>query len=408
MQAPPLSSARSVFGDGPGMASSGPRVAIIGAGVIGLTSALALAARGARVCVFERGVRPGRGASWAAAGMLAPAYEALGAGPTHRDLFEACLISSRLWAGFADQLGVTGRAIGYGRHGALACARTEADAVKLEALDAACRQSGVRSRRVSVSYARKIEPALGDKLVSVLALPTDRQVDNRALIRVLLTALDRQAIQVWTGAAITRLAQGRDACWTVVGEDGQSIAGEERFDFVLVSSGAGARTLKLGETPEAPPVLPEGALSPVKGQMLALPRVAGSPHRTLRFGRGYIAPKPDRIVIGATVEPGDDTTETNQSDINHLREEAALICPGLIEGDALDTWAGVRPGTPDHAPLVGPLGLPGLFAAVGHYRNGILLAPWTAMQIASLMLDGRPVWSNIDFDVCRFNKGPIS
>ncbi|MCA8901097.1 MAG: FAD-dependent oxidoreductase, partial [Hyphomonas sp.] len=126
------------------------------------------------------------------------------------------------------------------------------------------------------------------------------------------------------------------------------------------------------------------------GQMLSVARGPGTPSMTLRCGSIYIAPKPDRVIIGATVEPGIATSEPDAAAIAALRAEAARLCPAVAEGETLETWAGIRPGTPDHAPLIGATAAPGLLVAAGHYRNGILLAPVTARMIADLAL-GTPL-----------------
>ena len=122
------------------------------------------------------------------------------------------------------------------------------------------------------------------------------------------------------------------------------------------------------------------------GQMLSVAHGYGSPETTLRCGSIYIAPKADRVIIGATMEPGIATDAPAPEAIAALHARAARLCPVLAELPVIETWAGIRPGTPDHAPMIGETSTPGLFVAAGHYRNGILLAPITARIIADMML----------------------
>ena len=109
---------------------------------------------------------------------------------------------------------------------------------------------------------------------------------------------------------------------------------------------------------------------------------------TVRCGHIYIVPKSDRIIIGATTEPGRTSLQPDHLAIERLRHAAAEICPALAEAEVIESWAGVRPGTKDHAPILGETSIPGLFIAAGHFRNGILLAPLTAKMMADLVIDG--------------------
>ena len=134
------------------------------------------------------------------------------------------------------------------------------------------------------------------------------------------------------------------------------------------------------------PVLDE--IDPYGGQMLSLRRADKSPRTTIRAGDIYIVPKRDRVIVGATVEPGVVRDTSDVGIIAELLKRAARICPDLADHDVLETWAGVRPGTDTHAPIMGQSAADGLFVASGHYRNGILLAPLTAKMMVDLILDG--------------------
>ncbi|MEO0607638.1 MAG: FAD-dependent oxidoreductase, partial [Pseudomonadota bacterium] len=130
------------------------------------------------------------------------------------------------------------------------------------------------------------------------------------------------------------------------------------------------------------------ALEPIGGQMLSVAPLETGPRRTIRSQHLYIVPKSDRIVIGATSEPGRALTAPEPGAIAQLRAEAIEICPVLAEAPVLETWAGIRPGFKNHAPALGQTLLKDLYVATGHYRNGILLAPLTAQWMADMILDG--------------------
>ena len=135
-------------------------------------------------------------------------------------------------------------------------------------------------------------------------------------------------------------------------------------------------------------LVPElGGVGPIAGQMLALEPIANGPKMTIRSGHVYIVPKTDRIVVGATSEPGRVLAAPEPAQIEALRGQAIEICPALANAAILESWAGVRPGLKNHAPIMGETKIPSLFVATGHYRNGILLAPITAEIMANLILE---------------------
>ena len=122
--------------------------------------------------------------------------------------------------------------------------------------------------------------------------------------------------------------------------------------------------------------------------LLATTPVVEAPSRVLRFGTGYVAPKSSRIVIGSTSEWREDDTRVTEAAIADLKERAAMICPVLGKAETTMKWAGVRPGTTNHAPVIGWTHVPGIALAAGHYRNGILLAPLTGEVVGDLVFGG--------------------
>src|SRR5208282_6437046 len=144
---------------------------------------------------------------------------------------------------------------------------------------------------------------------------------------------------------------------------------------------------------------------PVKGQMLCVVPAAGTHHRgpliqhTVRTPEVYIIPRSDgRIVLGATVEEAGFDKRVDPDTVQGLQRAAANVAPQIGQMRIHDAWAGLRPGSPDGLPILGATSLPGYYAATGHYRDGILLAPVTAEAMTKL-LKGRPP----DFDMTPFS-----
>jgi len=167
-----------------------PRIAIIGAGIIGLSCAVEMAERGASVSIYDKG-DPGRGASWAAAGMLAPAYEAVGGGEVHPRLFELCFQGAALWPGFVARLEQTcGHELGYRPGPSLAVATTQAEMRRLQVVGQRLERHAVSHEYLSTQEARRAEPGLGAAVQMALRLPSDGHVDNRRVVSGLLAACE--------------------------------------------------------------------------------------------------------------------------------------------------------------------------------------------------------------------------
>ena len=368
-------------------------VAIIGAGIIGLSCAWELAQRGAHVTIYDTRP-PGRGASWAAAGMLAPAYEAAAEEGAHPRLFDLCMESAALWPAFAASVSrASGRNLGFSPGPSLALAFDGAEAAGLHRLAAALTRHGVESDMLLPEAVWDIEPAVSRGVHGALRLATDGQVDNRAIVAALIAALEAQAsVRFVDGPAPLEERKGRLCI--------------EGHDMILASAGwntAGIKVRQHGE--DFSLVNWDTALDEIDcygGQMLSVAREPGLPSMTLRCGSIYIAPKPDRVIIGATMEPGVVTDHADADTIAQLRAEAARLCPAIAGATEVETWAGVRPGTLDHAPLLGSTRADGLYVASGHYRNGILLAPVTARIMADMMLDGTSGALASTFSPARF------
>ncbi len=334
------------------------RIAIVGAGVIGLSCAWNLSSQGARVSVFDKGVA-GRGASWAAAGMLSPAYEAGGEFGCHPKLFDLCLQSADMWPAYADRLALeSGENIGFVGGPSLAIAQTDQDLQHLSRIATSLDARGLNFDRLEPGEALKLEPTLSKDLRGALRLPMDGQVDNRKVVGALIKVCKlTERIELFENHPAPLLPNL-----------------ERDYDHVIVTAGY-----------ESPEVIGDMiAISAVGGQMCSVSTGAYAPRQTLRCGSLYIVPKMDRIVIGATVEPGRTTLKPDHFAVGRLREEAKALVPGLAQATHLQSWSGVRPATPDGAPLLHRL-TPKTMIAAGHYRNGILLAPITAAITAKML-----------------------
>ena len=353
-------------------------VAVIGAGLIGLSCALELADRDIAVTLYEKSWPP-RGASWAAAGMLAPAFEAVGVSGSHSELYDLCTASARLWPEWAERLERrTGLSSGYHPGPSLAVALDQVEADHLAAVERTL--AGARAAPSNCTDAlSETEPTLSDKVVSGLLLPSDGQADNRLTLEALIEAVQSHPnIKIHVGSApLKRLGDGLDHA----GHDRTLLTAGWQTGSVFVDDAGRARDVRAFD-----PVLRQ--IEPIAGQMLSVAPIEKGPRMTIRAGHIYIVPKTDRIVIGATSEPGR-VLETPEADqIAALRAKAIEICPVLEEAPVLESWAGIRPGLASHAPLIGETAMPGVYVAAGHYRNGILLAPITAQIIGDLIQTG--------------------
>ncbi len=346
------------------MTQGTPDVAVVGGGPIGLSIAFRAQQRGASVVVLDAG---GDGAWRHAAGMLAPVTEAH---PGEDPLLRMSLDAHARWPAFAAELEETsGQGIGYRACGTLVVAH---DRDAAEALD---RERGLRERlgvpveRLLPSAARRLEPALAPAIRGAFLAPDDHAVDPRRLA----AALDRAAARAGADLRPGVTVQGLGAHGEVLTDAGPVIAGQ-----VVVATGAAAGA--------ALPGLEALRVRPVKGQTI---RLRGEPllEHVVRYDGGYLVPRADgEVVLGATVEERGDVAVT-AGGIYELLRDAAEVVPGILELEVAEVLAGLRPGTPDNAPLLGRRG--DVLVAGGHYRNGILLTPVTAELIAA-ELAGEP------------------
>ncbi|QUC61377.1 glycine oxidase ThiO [Streptomyces sp. A2-16] len=363
------------------MSSRTSDVLVVGGGIIGLVTAWRAAQRGLTTAVVDP--EPGGGAAQVAAGMLAAVTE-LHYG--EQTLLGLNLASAHRYPDFAAELTeLTGHDLGYRRCGTLAVALDADDRAHLRELHALQRQSGLESEWLSGRECRRLEPMLAPGVRGGLRVDGDHQIDPRRLTRALLAACERMGV-VFHRTWAERLRVVRDRAAGVATTDG------EELDADQVVLAAGSLSGRLEGVPQAllPPV------RPVKGQVVRLtvpPHQAPFLSRTVRaVVRGshvYLVPRESgELVIGATSEElGWDTTVTAGGVYELLRDAHELV-PGITELPLTETRAGLRPGSPDNAPLLGPTELPGLLLATGHYRNGVLLTPVTGDALAHALTTG--------------------
>jgi glycine oxidase len=302
------------------------------------------------------------------------------------ELLALNLASAERYPEFAAELTeATGAGIGYRACGTLAAALDADDRAQLRELHLLQRRCGLRTEWLNGRECRKLEPMLAPGIRGGLRVDGDHQADPRLLIAALLTACDRAGV-VWHRSLVRTATTVRGRVTGVVLDDGTALAAGQ----VVLASGSRSGQLA-GLPPEA--VVP---VRPVKGQVLRLRMPAGpapflsrTVRAVVRGGQVYLVPRESgELVIGATSEErGWDTTVTAGGVYELLRDAHELV-PGLTELPLVETRAGLRPATPDNAPVLGPGAVPGLQLATGHYRNGILLAPITGEVLAESLTTG--------------------
>ncbi|MDA8310202.1 MAG: glycine oxidase ThiO [Actinomycetota bacterium] len=356
-------------------------VVVAGGGVIGLAAAWETAGRGLSVRVVDPA--PGHGAAWVAAGMLAPVTESTFGEEALAGLFVA---AADRWPGFASRLqDATGSDTGFRTCGSVAVALDASDRAAIDQLLDHQLRLGLEASRLSASECRALVPALSPAVRGGALMPGDHQVDNRALVLALIEGCAGAGVKL-TSDRVVSVSLDRDgAAAGVVTESG------ELFQAGTVVLAAGVGTPQIGGLPEGvvPPV------RPVKGHTLRLRAEAGReafPHtvRGLVHGRHcYLVSRADgTVVIGATSEERGYDTRVQAGAVHSLLDDARLLLPAVDEWELLECIAGLRPGSPDNAPFVGPTSVARLVVATGHYRNGFLLAPITAEAIAEHLTGG--------------------
>jgi glycine oxidase len=363
-------------------------VAVVGGGLVGCAIARGLARNGLRVVVLERG-EPGREASHAAAGMLSPQAEAEEAGP-FLDLLRAA--RNRFPEVAATLRAETGVDIGYDTRGTLFLAFTDADEREIEQRHRWQSAAGLPVEWLGRAAALALEPALSSSVRAALRFPDDHQAENRNLAHAYAVAAARAGAEIRCATHVSAVQRDGPRVRVDLGDGDALVAG-----CVVVAAGAWS-----GGLTGLPRTLP---VEPVHGQLAALHAVPLPFAHVVDSPRAYLVPRAGagRVIVGATVERTGFARAVTPAGLMQILGGALEICPALGALPLAETWSGLRPGTPDGMPILGPdPDWPQLVYATGHYRNGVLLAPLTADLIVETILSGRTAAPLLPFGIARF------
>jgi glycine oxidase len=338
---------------------------IAGGGLIGASIALELAEAGLRVGLFDAR-EPGREASWASAGMISPAPE----NPEMIPFVPMSLASAKLYPEFVRKVEeLAGAAVGYRKDGAIEVIVDGNAQEELSTVIALQHGVGLKAEALSAEKARKMEPALTEEIRAAVFREDEGSVDARALTDAMLKAARRRGVQICAGNGAKAVWKTGERCQGLMLENGQVEAG-----WTVIAAGCFSAKIE-GVAAYAP-------VFPAKGQMIALRCEAVEIHRPLWLEHTYLVPRNDgRIIAGSTIERAGFDHAVTAGGLKKILNEAIRLAPGLEKARVVESWAGLRPDSPDHLPIIGPTDLEGLLMATGHFRSGILLAPVTAVMI---------------------------
>lgn len=347
-------------------------VTIVGAGIVGCAVAYELASRGADVRLVDPRA-PGSGATRASAGMLAPYIEG------HSDrLLRLTVGSLGHYDGFVARVCAdAGQAVEYRRTGTLQVARNEAEAGELSLTAGRLAAAGVPHTYLDGDAACRLEPALAPGVAGGLLVPQHGYVGVATLMAALAAAGSRYSISVMT-APVQRIESTADRVDVVTPE------ATFASDAVVLAAGSWSGAISMPAAPPAP-------VRPIRGQLLHL-RCRAAPVSRVIWSTGvYVVPWQDgSILVGATSEDVGFDESATAAGVGDLLARAAALLPATRAARFEAVRVGLRPATADELPVIGPSStMRSVYYAIGHYRNGVLLAPLTAIVLADLILDGR-------------------
>jgi glycine oxidase len=363
-------------------------VAIAGGGLIGASIALDLAGAGLGVGLFDR-QEPGLEASWAGAGILSPAPESAAL----LALVPLAKASMAIYPEFVRKVEeASGRSVGYRPKGTLQALFSRHAREELSTVIALHHGLGLRAEPLSRRDARALEPALSEDLEAGVLRPEEASVDNRALTQAVLEAARRSGVQFFP-------ARGAEAIWREGGRClGLHLKNEKvEAQWTVIAAGCFSANIQ-GVAAYAP-------VRPAKGQMVALRADDLRIERVLWSEKIYLVPRNDgRILAGATVEYTGFEKGLTAGGLEKILAGAIELSPGLAGSRVEETWAGLRPDSPDHLPILGPTDIDGLLIATGHFRGGILLTPITAQLVREWVTEQRVTVDWDRFSPMRFES----
>jgi glycine oxidase len=339
--------------------------AIAGGGVIGGAIALELARAGMRVGVFDR-QQPGQEASWASAGILSPAPES----PGMIAMVPLGKKSLSMYPEFVAQVEeISGKSTGFRAEGTLEALFSGDTKAELSTIIALHHGLGLQAEALRAEDARELEPALSDDVEAAVLRPEECSVDNRALTNAVLEAAWRSGTEIFSDNGVKGIWREENRCAGLILQNEKVEA-----KWTIVAAGCFSAAIE-GVAAYAP-------VRPARGQMISLRADEVKMRRVLWSEHIYLVPRNDgRILAGATVEYVGFDKRNTAGGIEKMLSAAIELAPGLANARMEETWAGLRPDSPDHLPILGPTDLDGLLMATGHFRSGILLTPITARLI---------------------------
>jgi glycine oxidase len=353
------------------------RVLILGGGVIGLATAFELSRRNYNVTVLEKTICGGQ-ASGAAAGMLAP-YSEIGEDPD--DFFQLCLDSLRMYKKWqADVKEIAQMEFEFTESGSLHAVYHDADVLALETRQSWQREWGAKAELISGEKLWKMEPELSKKVKAAMYYPEEAHVFAPDYVKALEVACRLNGVNI-----IDQLEQVEVMDWsqsiTVRAKNGQEFNG----DRLIICSGAWSGELEETFGVRIP-------VYPIRGQICAYEVPVTQIKHIVYTSQGYLVPKANgTLVNGASEDIAGFQTEVTDKGIARLTNWNKHVFPFLENQTPFHTWAGLRPATQDGFPLIGKLEeAPLVVFATGHYRNGILLSPITAVAVADLLDEKQP------------------
>ncbi|HXA82192.1 MAG TPA: glycine oxidase ThiO [Methylomirabilota bacterium] len=367
---------------------------VAGGGIIGAAIAFELAAVGLSVAVFDA-QNPGREASWASAGMISPAPES----SEMASLLPISLASVELYPEFIQRVEeLSGQPVGYRKDGALDLLPNGTAQSEIDEILALHRGTGLTAELLSGPEAREIEPALTSELRGAIHRPDEASLDNRLFTEATLEGARRKGAEIFPG-------NGAKALWTEGGACRGLQLQNGRVEAKWTVIAAGCFSAKIEGVAAYAPV------TPAKGQMMALRCEPVKLRKDLWSGHMYLVPRHDgRIIAGSTVEYEGFDRSVTVAGMKKILSGAISLVPALESARIEETWAGLRPDTPDHLPILGPTDLDGLLIATGHFRSGILLTPITARLIREWVTTQRvsedwAAFSPMRFQQARHSRG---
>jgi glycine oxidase len=363
-------------------------VIMVGGGIIGISIAWRLAQKNVKVLVVDR-QEPGREASFASAGMLAPYTEAEEDTP----LLRLAIASREIYPDFLREIeSETGRSAHYRDDGALFLAHGDHEAQLLSSRYDWQRRMGFAVERLTGNAIQSADPALSPEIKMALFYPGDHQLDNRALVDALLAGIRKKGVEVRASRPVQKLLKQGNVI-TGVEAGGEKLVAK----MTVLTAGAWSPLIE-NSTGEVLPVYP------TRGQIIAVRAPRPVLKHTLRYEGGYVAVFPDsRLLLGGTMEDVGYSKANTAEAMHRMFTRAIGFVPSLGSCEFVEAWSGLRPNTKDHLPILGRSSCDGLVYATGHFRNGMLLAPITAKVMSELILEGRSPIDLEPFRVGRFH-----